>query len=65
MHTWHVFILITAVVPLLGGLFHLFLPESPKFHMSHGQNIDAIRTLQKVYAINNKKEKSEYPVSII
>ncbi|KAM7361962.1 uncharacterized protein ACRADG_012823 [Cochliomyia hominivorax] len=62
-YTWHVFITVTAIFPLLGSLLHALLPESPKFLMSQGRNKEALECLRSVYAINNRRPKSDYPIS--
>ncbi|XP_037826054.1 synaptic vesicle glycoprotein 2B-like isoform X2 [Lucilia sericata] len=62
LYTWHFFILITAVVPLLGGFLNSFFPESPKFLMSQGRNDEALECLRLVYAINKRRPKIEYPI---
>ncbi|XP_037826047.1 synaptic vesicle glycoprotein 2B-like isoform X4 [Lucilia sericata] len=64
LYTWHFFILITAVVPLLGGFLNSFFPESPKFLMSQGRNDEALECLRLVYAINKRRPKIEYPVFV-
>lgn len=39
------------------------LPESPKFLMSQGRNMEALKEFQKMYAFNTRKPKNTYPVS--
>ncbi|XP_065354562.1 synaptic vesicle glycoprotein 2B-like isoform X2 [Calliphora vicina] len=63
LHTWHVFILITAIVPLLGGFLNSFFPESPKFLMSQGRNDEALECLRMIFAINHRRPKTEYPIT--
>lgn len=63
VHTWHFFILITAIAPLLGGFLNSFFPESPKFLMSQGRNDEALECLRKIFAINYRRPKADYPVS--
>ncbi|XP_017083587.2 synaptic vesicle glycoprotein 2A [Drosophila eugracilis] len=60
--TWQVFLAITAVPSLLCGLLHIFLPESPKFLMSQGNYRKALDSLQRIYKMNKRKSKEEYPI---
>ncbi|CAH1982313.1 unnamed protein product [Acanthoscelides obtectus] len=59
-HSWNVFLMVCATVPLLGGICYMFLPESPKYLMSQGKNTEAMEVFQKVYAVNTGKGKSTF-----
>uniref|UniRef100_A0A1A9ZAD7 Major facilitator superfamily (MFS) profile domain-containing protein n=1 Tax=Glossina pallidipes TaxID=7398 RepID=A0A1A9ZAD7_GLOPL len=63
LHTWHFFLMVSAIPTLLGGVLNVFLPESPKFLMSQGRNEDALKSLRVVYAMNKRKPKSSYPIT--
>uniref|UniRef100_A0A1B0FDW3 Major facilitator superfamily (MFS) profile domain-containing protein n=1 Tax=Glossina morsitans morsitans TaxID=37546 RepID=A0A1B0FDW3_GLOMM len=63
LHTWHFFLMVSAIPTLLGGVLNIFLPESPKFLMSQGRNEDALKSLRIVYAMNKRKPKSSYPIT--
>ncbi|VEN33963.1 unnamed protein product [Callosobruchus maculatus] len=59
-HSWNVFLMVCATVPLIGGICYMFLPESPKYLMSQGKNNQALEVFRKVYAVNTGKEKSTF-----
>ncbi|KAL9895224.1 uncharacterized protein ACN2A1_006007 isoform 1-T1 [Glossina fuscipes fuscipes] len=63
LHTWHFFLMVSAIPTLLGGVLNIFLPESPKFLMSQGRNEDALKSFRVVYAMNKRKPKSSYPIT--
>nr|CAH7731010.1 unnamed protein product [Callosobruchus chinensis] len=60
-HTWNAFLLICAMFPIAGGICYIFIPESPKYLMSSGNNTKAIKVFQEVYTMNTGKQKSTYP----
>ncbi|XP_059219149.1 synaptic vesicle glycoprotein 2C [Stomoxys calcitrans] len=62
VHTWQIFLFYCALPSLLSGLILVFLPESPKFLMSQGRNQEALKSFQFIYALNNRKPKSFYPI---
>lgn len=63
VHTWQIFLAVTAVPSLLSGFLYIFLPESPKFLMSQGNYSEALSALQRIYAMNKRKSRDSYPVS--
>lgn len=65
VHTWQIFLLICGLPSLISGLILIMLPESPKFLMSQGRNMEALKEFQKMYAFNTRKPKNTYPVSIL
>ncbi|XP_045767120.1 synaptic vesicle glycoprotein 2B-like [Maniola jurtina] len=63
IHSWNVFLLTTAMVPLLTGVAFLFLPESPKFLMSRGRNDEALLVFRWIYSLNTGKPPESYSVT--
>lgn len=63
VHTWQIFLAITAVPSLLSGFLYIFMPESPKFLMSQGNYTRALNSLQRIYSVNKRKSRDSYPVS--
>uniref|UniRef100_A0A0A1XT62 Synaptic vesicle glycoprotein 2B n=2 Tax=Zeugodacus cucurbitae TaxID=28588 RepID=A0A0A1XT62_ZEUCU len=61
-HSWQVFLAISAIPCLLGGSLLNFFPESPKFLMSQGRNTEALRVFQRIYALNHRKPREDYPI---
>lgn len=65
LHSWNIFILISAIPSLFSGIAHSFLPESPKFLMTMGKNQEALESFKVVYSMNTGKPKNTFPVSLI
>ncbi|CAH2040091.1 unnamed protein product, partial [Iphiclides podalirius] len=63
IHSWNLFLLATALVPLLTGLAFICLPESPKFLMSRGRNAEALEVFRKIYSMNTGQPRENYPVT--
>lgn len=63
IHSWNLFLLITSIPSLLGGVLFYFLPESPKFLMSRGRNIEALAVFQDMYFRN--RNSGEYPIKVL
>ncbi|XP_023173606.1 synaptic vesicle glycoprotein 2B isoform X2 [Drosophila hydei] len=64
-HTWQVFFAISAIPSFLSGLLHIFLPESPKFLMAQGYYNKALKSFQRIYAINKRKSRESYPIKTL
>ncbi|KAH8311003.1 hypothetical protein KR044_003834 [Drosophila immigrans] len=64
-HTWQIFLAITALPSLTSGFLHIFLPESPKFLMSQGNYREALKSLQRIYAMNKRKSRDSYPITAL
>ncbi|XP_075145758.1 uncharacterized protein LOC142220469 isoform X2 [Haematobia irritans] len=62
VHTWQIFLLLCGLPSLICGLTLIILPESPKFLMSQGRNMEALRAFQKIYHFNTRKPKNTYPI---
>lgn len=62
-HSWNVYLSICALPALISSIGFWFMPESPKFLMTTGENERALRIFQKVYAFNTGKHPETYPVS--
>ncbi|XP_017471115.1 PREDICTED: synaptic vesicle glycoprotein 2C [Rhagoletis zephyria] len=62
VHSWQIFLVVCGLPSLLSGLGFIILPESPKFLMSQGRNAEALRSFQKIYAINKRKPRLTYPI---
>ncbi|RVE42011.1 hypothetical protein evm_013339 [Chilo suppressalis] len=61
IHSWNLFLLATALVPLFTGVAFLCLPESPKFLMSRGRNDEALKIFSKIYSMNTGRPAEEFP----
>ncbi|XP_049870515.1 synaptic vesicle glycoprotein 2C-like [Pectinophora gossypiella] len=63
IHSWNLFLLATALMPILTGLSFFFLPESPKFLMSRGRNEEAMEVFRKIYALNTGMKGEDFPIA--
>ncbi|KAI5698616.1 hypothetical protein M8J75_009361 [Diaphorina citri] len=62
MCSWRIFLIVSTFPSLAGALLVFFIPESPKFLMTHGRSDDALDVFQSMYARNTGKPKDSYPV---
>ncbi|XP_023944576.1 synaptic vesicle glycoprotein 2B-like [Bicyclus anynana] len=63
IHSWNLFLLAAAMVPLVTGVVFFFLPESPKFLMSRGRNEEALMGFRWIYSLNTGKPPETYPIT--
>lgn len=63
IHSWNLFLLIMSIPTLIAGTAFHFLPESPKFLMSRGENQKALAVFQEIFRRNHKTGDSLYPIS--
>ncbi|EDW82762.1 uncharacterized protein Dwil_GK10168 [Drosophila willistoni] len=65
LHTWQVFVAITATPSILSFILFPFFPESPKFLMSKGRNAEAMEAFKFIYALNTHKSRNDYPIKLL
>ncbi|XP_059054633.1 synaptic vesicle glycoprotein 2A-like [Achroia grisella] len=65
IHAWNLFLLATALIPLITGLVFFCMPESPKFLMSRGRNAEAMQIFKRIYAMNTGKPMEDYPIKLL
>ncbi|CAG9839479.1 unnamed protein product [Diabrotica balteata] len=65
LHSWNVFLMVAGLVPLIGGITFIFLPESPKFLMTSGKNDEAMDILRTVYSWNTGNPRDSFPVKML
>lgn len=56
---WRLFLIVCGFPGFLCGLSMFALPESPKFLLSVGKELEAIKVLQKMYSCNGGSGKLE------
>jgi VNT family MFS transporter (synaptic vesicle glycoprotein 2) len=61
-HSWNIYLLLSGIAPIISAIIFLFMPESPKFLMTVGQNDKALRVFQKVYSVNTGNGIHTYPI---
>lgn len=61
IHSWQIFLAVSCLPGVLSGLSVMFLPESPKFLMSKGQNERALAIFRWLHAINTRG-REQYPI---
>lgn len=59
---WRLFIVSCGSLSLISGLCFIFLPESPKFIYSKGDEEKALEILKKVFVINSRLPSDNYGV---
>ncbi|XP_058059675.1 uncharacterized protein LOC131210441 [Anopheles bellator] len=61
IHSWQIFLAVSCLPGVLSGTCVLFLPESPKFLMSKGQNEQALNVFRWLHAINTGG-RQDFPI---
>nr|CAB3266720.1 synaptic vesicle glycoprotein 2C-like [Phallusia mammillata] len=61
---WRFFIIMCAVPSISSSLFFILMPESPKFLMQKGRNVEALNVLKRVFMMNHPN-KAVFPYSKI
>lgn len=64
LHSWQIFLAVSCLPGVLSGISVMFLPESPKFLMSKGQNERALAIFRRLYAINTGGGQ-EFPIRML
>lgn len=62
---WRLLLLLFLVPSILALICLAFTPESPKYLLSKGEQIQSINILSKVYAINMKLPATSYPCELV
>ncbi|CAH1169081.1 unnamed protein product [Phyllotreta striolata] len=62
LNSWNIFLMLTGLAPFISGIIFFFLPESPKYLMTSGENEKAMEVLQTVYSWNTGKPPETYPI---
>ncbi|KAJ8919148.1 hypothetical protein NQ315_012134 [Exocentrus adspersus] len=62
-HSWNLLILVSSVLSFMTGIIYIFLPETPKYLMTEGNNEEALAVFRKVYTINSGKPEDTYPIA--
>lgn len=60
---WRLFLIVCATPSLLCSLAFIFLPESPKFVLAQGNQVDTIAILEKINRWNNGKNVQPLQIS--
>ncbi|XP_037044113.1 synaptic vesicle glycoprotein 2B-like isoform X4 [Bradysia coprophila] len=60
---WRLFMIVCAIPSVLCGCVMLFMPESPKFTFSQGNEQETLKILQNVYSCNTGKPAESFDVS--
>ena len=63
--SWRLFLVVCGFPSLICFVVMLFLPESPKFIFSQGDEENTIKILEKVYSINSGKNPKHYNVTAL
>lgn len=60
---WRLFMIICGIPSVLCGFLMLFMPESPKFTFSNGDEQNTMKILQRVYTWNTGKTSESFDVA--
>ncbi|XP_028166294.1 synaptic vesicle glycoprotein 2B-like [Ostrinia furnacalis] len=63
LHSWNFYLYICSIWSLIAGVSYYFLPESPKFLLSHGQENEALDVLKDIYCTNTGKDRDSFPIT--
>lgn len=63
--TWRIYLLICAIVPILGLVTASTLPQSPKFLVENGRPDEALKLVRRMYSINKKKPANTFPIKAL
>lgn len=61
-NSWRVFLMLCSIPSFIVAALLYFLPESPKFLLTHGKEEEAMDVFRHIYAVNSGKSKDTYPV---
>ncbi|CAH1111066.1 unnamed protein product [Psylliodes chrysocephalus] len=64
-HSWNIYLMISSLPALASGIAFIFLPESPKFLMSIGDNEKALDVFKEVYRVNTGFSAESYPIKYL
>ncbi|KAH8416781.1 hypothetical protein KR222_004083, partial [Zaprionus bogoriensis] len=65
LHSWQIFVAVTALPSILSCMLFPFFPESPKFLMSQGRNEEALEAFRFIYALNTRQPRSAFPIKVL
>ncbi|XP_004929455.2 putative transporter SVOPL [Bombyx mori] len=60
--SWRLLVIVYSLFFILAAFLLSFGPESPKYLVSQGQNEEALKILQTMYAKNKSKSPEDFPV---
>ncbi|XP_063912368.1 synaptic vesicle glycoprotein 2C-like isoform X2 [Zophobas morio] len=61
-YSWNILLLICCLPPIISAIAFAFMPESPKFLMTVGENEKALALFQKMYSINKRQPPETFPI---
>jgi len=62
-NSWRIFVVICALPSFLVAIGLAFMPESPKFLLSKGQEAQALQVFKRMYSLNTGNAKKAYPIN--
>ncbi|KAG7473318.1 hypothetical protein MATL_G00094400 [Megalops atlanticus] len=64
IQSWRLFVVLCSFPSLSSALiFSLAMPESPKFLMEAGQELEALKVFRKMFALNQRGSSRSFPIS--
>ncbi|KAI5698620.1 hypothetical protein M8J75_009405 [Diaphorina citri] len=62
INSWRIFLMLSTLPSLSGALLVYFMPETPKFLMTHGRTEEALKVFQCMYSWNTGNPRESYPI---
>ncbi|CAG9793359.1 unnamed protein product [Diatraea saccharalis] len=63
LHSWNIYLYVCSLCSLIAAISYYYLPESPKYLLSHGQENEALEVLKDIYSSNTRENRNSFPVS--
>jgi len=64
-NSWRIFVAVCGIPAFLVTIALAFLPESPKYLISKGKEVEALKVFRQVYMQNTGHYSTDYPVSYV
>lgn len=52
---WHRYLLLMTIIPIISTISMCWLPESPRFLLANGNEVEALATYQQIYKTNRSR----------
>ncbi|XP_008201263.1 synaptic vesicle glycoprotein 2C-like [Tribolium castaneum] len=63
IYSWNILLFLCSIPSLVSAIIFVFVPESPKFLMTIGENEKALKIFQKIYAKNSGQPPKTFPIT--
>ncbi|RVE49306.1 hypothetical protein evm_006019 [Chilo suppressalis] len=63
LHSWNIYLYVCSIFSLIAAISYYYLPESPKFLLSHGQENKALEIMKDIYQSNTRNHRDTFPIT--